>query len=165
MNLKKTIIITLDEFVYYFYSIKKELWESIAFENDLQLPEHFIMSWYDAHLEKREKLGREHPKLAPFFNEVENQFLEYLQSHKETIKVIPNHIDYLLQWNKLYKLIYCTNQKIEIIQEILKATNFPLVVDILVSSKQVLNARPEGDIYLKIARLLAIKADTITIID
>jgi len=165
MNLEKTLIITLDDFVYDFYSIKKEIWERVALENQLQLPEHFIMSWYDAHLEKREKLGREHPKLAPYFNDVESQFLTYLQTHKESIKVIPTHIEYLLQWNTLYKLIYCTNQKIEIIQEILKSTKFPLKTDILVSSKQVLNAKPEGDIYLKIARLLGIKANTLTIID
>jgi beta-phosphoglucomutase-like phosphatase (HAD superfamily) len=50
-------------------------------------------------------------------------------------------------------------------QDLLKSTNFPLDVDILVSSKQVLNAKPEGDIYLKIARLLGIKANTLTIID
>jgi len=50
-------------------------------------------------------------------------------------------------------------------QDLLISTKFPLEVDILVSSKQVLNAKPEGDIYLKIARLLGIKANTLTIID
>lgn len=165
MNLEKTLIITLDDFVYDFYSIKKDIWERIAQDNQLQLPEHFIMSWYDAHLEKREKLGREHPKLAPYFNEVESQFQTYLQSNKESIQFIPNHIEYLTQWSKIYKLVYCTNLKIDSMRDLLKSTEFPLEVDILVSSKQVLNAKPEGDIYLKIARLLGIKANTLTIID
>ncbi len=165
MTLEKTLIITLDDFVYDFYSIKKDLWERIAQDNKLHLPEHFIMSWYDAHLEKREKLGREHPQLAPYFNDVETQFQSYLQSNKESIKLIDNHIEHLSQWNKIYKLVYCTNLKVELMRDLLKSTKFPLDVDILVSSKQVLNAKPEGDIYLKIARLLGIKANTLTIID
>lgn len=165
MTLEKTLIITLDDFVYDFYSIKKDIWERIAQDNQLQLPEHFIMSWYDAHLEKREKLGREHPKLAPYFNEVESQFQTYLQLNKESIKFIPNHIEYLTQWSKIFKLVYCTNLKIDSMRDLLESTEFPLEVDILVSSKQVLNAKPEGDIYLKIARLLGIKANTLTIID
>jgi beta-phosphoglucomutase-like phosphatase (HAD superfamily) len=123
------------------------------------------MSWYDAHIEKQEKLGREHPKLAPFFSEVEEQFLTYLKTHKESIQFIPTHIEYLTQWNSMYKLIYCTNLRIDLMQEILQSTQFPLQTDILVSSRQVLNAKPEGDIYLKIARLLGIKANTLTIID
>jgi len=165
MNLEKTLIITLDDFVYDFYSVKKDIWERIALDNKIHLPEHFIMSWYDAHLEKREKLGREHPQLAPYFSDVETQFLTYLHSNKESLKLIDNHIEYLSQWNKIYKLVYCTNLKVELMQDLLKSTKFPLDVEILVSSKQVLNAKPEGDIYLKIARLLGIKANTLTIID
>lgn len=165
MTLEKTLIITLDDFVYDFYSIKKDIWERIAQDNQLQLPENFIMSWYDAHLEKREKLGREHPQLVLYFSEVESQFQIYLQSNKGSIKFISNHIEYLTQWSKIYKLVYCTNLKIEVMQDLLKSTMFPLDVEILVSSKQVLNAKPEGDIYLKIARILGIKANTLTIID
>lgn len=163
MTLRKTLIITLDDFIYDLFNCKKTIWNKIADEHKLEIPEHFIMAYYDAHLEKREKLGREYPNIALYFNEVESQFNQLIQSGD--LNIHQEHITYLKQWNEIYELIFCTNLKLEIMHKLLKDTNFPIDINILVSSKQVLNAKPEGDIYLKVARTLNVKANTLTVID
>ncbi len=163
MTLEKTLIITLDDFIYDLYRIKRQIWKNIEIKHNVVVPEHFIMAYYDAHLEKREKLGREHPKLAEFFNEVEIQFNHDIESGG--LKLNNENLTNLKQWDRLFKIIYCTNLKIETMNKLLISTNFPLPTSILLTSKQVLNAKPEGDLYLKVARLLNIKANSLIVID
>jgi HAD superfamily hydrolase (TIGR01509 family) len=163
MTLEKTLIITLDDFVYDMFKIKMSLWKEIEKENNIEVPDHFIMSYYDAHFEKREKIGREYPKIAKFYNEVESRFNSLIEAGELSLNKI--HIDYLKEWNKVYKIIYCTNLKPDQMQKLLVDSAFPLEIDTLLSTRQVLNAKPEGDIYLKVARLLKLKANTLIVID
>lgn len=160
---KKTLIITLDDFIYDLFSSKRLIWKKIANEHNLDIPEHFIMAYYDAHLEKREKLGREYPNIALYFNEVETLFNALIDAGD--LSVNQQHVTYLKQWNEIFNLIFCTNLKLEKMHKLLKDTNFPIAINILVSSKHVLNAKPEADIYLKIARTLNIKSNMLTVID
>lgn len=163
MTLRKTLIITLDDFIYDLYSIKESIWHQIEKEYNIVVPDHFIMAYYDAHLEKREKIGREYPKIAVHFNEVEMRFNEVIESGNLNLNL--EHINYLKQWNTIYNLVYCTNLLSDKMYTLLQKTHFPFEIDVIHSSKYVLNAKPEGDIYLKIARLLKIKANTLTVID
>lgn len=163
MTLKKTLIITLDDFVYDLYNCKKAIWKNVAKNHYLDISDHFIMAYYDAHLEKREKLGREYPNIAVYFNEVETEFIHLIESGN--LSMNQEHIIYLKQWNEIYNLIFCTNLKLETMHKLLADTNFPLNSHVLVSSKHVLNAKPEADIYLKVARSLNIKPNLLTVID
>jgi beta-phosphoglucomutase len=163
MNLEKTLIITLDDFVYDMFNIKMSLWKDIEKENNIEVPEHFIMSYYDAHFDKREKIGREYPRIAKFYDEVENRF--NIKINSSELPINKTHLEYLLEWSKIYKIIFCTNLKLDQMQKLLKNTNFPLEVKTLFSTKQVLNSKPEGDIYLKIARQLKLKTSSLVVID
>lgn len=163
MTLEKTLIITLDDFVFDLYKVKNQIWNQIERDFNIEVSDHFRMAYYDAHLEKREKLGREYPNILPYFNEVEKQFLDIIRSGEVQINI--EHLNYLTQWKNIYKLIFCTNLKIEHMQDLLNRLNLDLEITHLISTKQVLNAKPEGDVYLKIARLLNIKANTLTVID
>jgi beta-phosphoglucomutase-like phosphatase (HAD superfamily) len=163
MNLEKTLIITLDDFVFDMYKIKMSLWKDIEKENNIEVSDHFIMSYYDAHFEKREKIGREYPRIAKFYDEVENRFNKIIDSAE--LSMNKTHIEYLLEWNKIYKLIYCTNLKLDQMQNLLTTTAFPIEVKNLFSTRQVLNSKPEGDIYLKIARQLNLKTNSLVVID
>jgi beta-phosphoglucomutase-like phosphatase (HAD superfamily) len=163
MTLEKTLIITLDDFIFDMYKIKMSLWKDIEKENNIEVSDHFIMSYYDAHFEKREKIGREYPRIAKFYDEVEKRFNIIIDSSELSVNKI--HLEYLIEWSKVYKLIYCTNLKLDQIQKLLTNINFPLEVMTIFSTKQVLNAKPEGDIYLKIARLLKLKTNSLVVID
>jgi len=163
MTLEKTLIITLDDFIFDLYKIKNTIWNRIEKEYQIEVTDQFRMAYYDAHLEKREKLGREYPKIAPYFIEVENSFNEVIDNGH--VEINTEHLEYLKQWNNIYKLIYCTNLKLDRMNNLLKRFNLNIQINHLISTKQVLNAKPEGDIYLKVARLLNIKANTITVID
>ena len=67
MTLEKTLIITLDDFIFDLYKIKNTIWNRIENDYQIEVTDQFRMAYYDAHLEKREKLGREYPKIAPYF--------------------------------------------------------------------------------------------------
>ena len=163
MTLEKTLIITLDDFIFDLYKIKNTIWNRIENDYQIEVTDQFRMAYYDAHLEKREKLGREYPKIAPYFVEVEKLFNEIIDNGQ--VEINAEHLAYLIQWNNVYKLIYCTNLKLDRMNNLLTRLNLNIEVTHLISTKQVLNAKPEGDIYLKVARLLNIKANTITVID
>ncbi len=163
MTLEKTLIITLDDFIFNLYNIKDLIWDKIETTYQVEISDEFRMAYYDAHLEKKEKLGREYPKIASHFAEVETEFNRMIDEMK--IEVNQEHLNYLLEWNKIYRIIYCTNLKVERMRNLLEMLHFPLPVDHLISTKQVLNAKPEGDVYLKVARLLNIKANLLTVID
>ena len=104
-----------------------------------------------------------HDVIAPYFVEVEKLFNEIIDNGQ--VEINAEHLAYLIQWNNVYKLIYCTNLKLDRMNNLLTRLNLNIEVTHLISTKQVLNAKPEGDIYLKVARLLNIKANTITVID
>jgi len=163
MTLEKTLIITLDDFIFDLYKVKNTIWDEIETKYEVEVTEHFRMAYYDAHLEKREKLGREYPKIAPYFNEVEQLFNQTIDNAQ--VQINSEHFELLIQWSNVYQLIYCTNLKIERIKKLLDLFNIDYLNTHIVSSKQVLNSKPEGDIYLKVARLLNIKANTLTVID
>lgn len=163
MTLEKTLIITLDDFIFDLYKIKSLIWDRIETDYQIEISEQFRMAYYDAHLEKREKLGREYPKIAPYFNEVEQSFNEMID--KGNIQINSEHLTYLTQWAKVFQLIYCTNLKLDRMKNLLDQFNIEYANTHIVSAKQVLNSKPEGDIYLKVARLLNIKANTLTVID
>ena len=163
MNLEKTLIITLDDFIFDLYKTKNKIWDRIESEHQVEISEQFRMAYYDAHLEKREKLGREYPKIAPFFNEVELTFNEMIDNGK--VQINNEHLAYLIQWSRIYQLIYCTNLKLDRMKKLLDLFKIDYENTHIISAKQVLNSKPEGDIYLKVARLLNIKANTLTVID
>ena len=163
MNLEKTLIITLDDFIFNLYKVKDMIWDRIQNEHQIQISNEFRMAYYDAHLEKREKLGREYPRIALYFNELETEFNRIVD--EALVEINEEHLNYLKQWKQVYKIIYCTNLKLERMQSLLNKLGLTIEDSHLISAKQVLNAKPEGDMYLKVARLFNLKTNTLTVID
>ncbi len=163
MTLEKILIITIDDFIFNLYKIKDSIWEKIQNKYQISVSPEFRMAYYDAHLEKREKLGREYPNIAQYSIEVEEQFNQMIDQSQ--VQINQEHLNYVKQWSNIYKIIYCTNLKLDQMKKLINNSNLDLEINELISTKQVLNAKSEGDIYLKVARLLNIKANTITVID
>lgn len=163
MTLEKTLIITIDDFIFNLYKIKDSIWDKIQNKYQISVSPEFRMAYYDAHLEKREKLGREYPHIAQYFIEVEEQFNQMIDQSQ--VQIDQEHLNYVKEWSNIYKIIYCTNLKLDQMKKLINTSKLDLEINELISTKQVLNAKPEGDIYLKVARLLNIKANTITVID
>lgn len=163
MTLEKTLIITIDDFIFNLYKIKDSIWDKIQNKYQISVSPEFRMAYYDAHLEKREKLGREYPNIAQYFIEVEEQFNQMIDQSQ--VQIDQEHLNYVKEWSNIYKIIYCTNLKLDQMKKLINTSKLDLEINELISTKQVLNAKPEGDIYLKVARLLNIKANTITVID
>ena len=136
MTLEKTLIITLDDFIFDLYKIKNTIWNRIETDYQIEITDQFRMAYYDAHLEKREKLGREYPKIAIYFNEVETLFNEMIDNGQ--VEINTEHLTYLSQWKKIYKLIYCTNLKLDRMNNLLKRFNIDIEITHLISTKQVL---------------------------
>ena len=165
MTTKKTLVITLDDFIFEHYKIKQNIWKNIAKEQKLKLTDTFLMGHYDAHLDKREKLEREYRLIAPYVSEVEARYQKVVSSTLLEPAIKPDHLEKLYQWANDFDLYFITNHRIEQIKNLLEKARIELDVDHIYSSKQVLNAKPEADIYLKIARLQKIKPNTMIILD
>ncbi len=165
MTTKKTLVITLDDFIFEHYKIKQNIWKNIAKEHKLKLSDTFLMGHYDAHLEKREKLEREYRTIAPYVKEVDTRYQNVVSSSLLEPTFNKEHLDKLVQWAQDFDLYFITNHRIEQIKNLLEKAKIELDIDRIYSSKQVLNAKPEADIYLKLARLRNIKPNTMTILD
>ncbi|HCT63238.1 MAG TPA: hypothetical protein DIC19_03965 [Erysipelotrichaceae bacterium] len=165
MTTKKTLVITLDDFIFEHYKIKQNIWKKIAKEHKLKLSDTFLMGHYDAHLEKREKLEREYRLIAPYVQEVEARYQNVVSSTLLEPTVKSDHLDKIFKWADRFDLYFITNHRIEQIRNLLEKTKIELDAERIFSTKQVLNAKPEADIYLKLARLRNIKPNTMIILD
>jgi beta-phosphoglucomutase-like phosphatase (HAD superfamily) len=165
MTTKKTLVITLDDFIFEHYKIKQNIWKNIAKEHRLSLNDTFLMGHYDAHLEKREKLEREYKQLTPYVGEVNARYQKVVSSTLLEPTIKAEHLAKLHQWIAAFDVYFITNHRTEQIIQLLEKANIVLDHERIYSTKQVLNAKPEADIYLKVARLRNIKPNTMTILD
>jgi beta-phosphoglucomutase-like phosphatase (HAD superfamily) len=155
------LILNTDELLFDFYLKKQQLWKTLAKRENLDINDKFIMGLYDAHLEKQEKIAREYRSLAPFVHQVQTDFKTWLLSFNPSVEA--SRIAFIHTLEPVFTIIYVTNQSTELIQPCLQELG--LKYENLYSTKHVLNAKPEPDIYLKIARSLKIKANELVIVD
>lgn len=158
---QNTLILNTDELLFDFYTKKQQLWQQVSQRENIEVTDKFFMALYDAHLEKQEKIAREYRSLAPFMSEVNHSFHLWLQEF--TPKIDQATVDFVKSMERQYRIIWVTNQKLELAQKLL--SQFSFQYESLYSTKNVLNAKPEPDIYLKIARALKIKANELHIVD
>ena len=158
---KKILVLNPDELLFNFYLLKKQLWMNVCKQHHLEFNEAFFMGYYDAHLEKQEKIGREYRQFEPYFNEINQQFKDWLAS------TLPKMDDgghaTILQLESKFTIYFVTNLPLASMQTLLKA--YQLDQFELFSTKHVLNGKPEPDIYLKIARQKQIKTNEMFIVD
>lgn len=165
MTTKKTLVITLDDFIFEHYKTKQSIWKNIAKEHTLKLNDTFLMGHYDAHLEKREKLEREYKQLATHVHEVDARYQKVVSSSILMPDFNQENLAHLKQWEDMFNVYYITNHRKEQMLSLLQKINFEIDQDRLYSTKQVLNAKPEADVYLKLARSQNLKANTMIILD
>jgi len=155
------LILNTDELLFDFYTKKHQLWQTIAHREVLEVSDKFIMAIYDAHLEKQEKIAREYRTHALFMNEVNRDFQTWLKTYVP--QIAPAHYDFIKAMETQYRIIYVTNQQTDVMKSHLNTFDFNY--ENVFSTKNVLNAKPEPDVYLKIARHLNIKANELNIVD
>ena len=165
MTTKKTLVITLDDFIFEHFKIKQNIWINIAKEHELKLTDAFLMGHYDAHLEKREKLEREYRLIAPFVKEVDTRYQNVVSGTHLNPAINQAHHERLVQWSQDFELCFITNHRIDQMINLLDRANIEIDTERIYSTKQVLNSKPEADVYLKLARLRNIKPNSMVILD
>lgn len=165
MTTKKTLVITLDDFIFEHYKTKQSIWKNIAKEHKLKLSDTFLLGHYDAHLEKREKLEREYKQLTPHVQEVDVRYQKVISSTILKPDFNAENLERLKLWEAMFDVFYITNHRKEQMLSLMQMIDVEIDQERLYSTKQVLNAKPEADIYLKLARTQNIKPNTMFILD
>lgn len=165
MNSKQNIILSLDDLVLNLPKLKDKLWDEVLDRNKIETSLLFKELCFDANHEKIEKLSREYPRYAPYIDEVNISYEASILSFLENYQVEASIIQHLDTFSKDFDLSFLTNLSLDnhALQQILKQFNF--TPKAIFSTKEVLSAKPDADIYLKIARKFNIKPHKLITVD
>lgn len=165
MTSHNTLVLNIDEFVLKLPLLKKRLWLDLAQTHKLEISELFLMASFDANQEKQEKLMREYPHLAPFFEEINTRYNQERQVYLQNAHVSKELNSLFEDLKQPLNLVLCTNLSIDEIKNLPVLSEFKVPIQELFSTKEVFAGKPDADIYLKIARKLGIHASKLITID
>lgn len=160
-----TLVLNLDEFIFQLPKLKRALWEDSAKKHTLELSDLFLMTSFDANHEKQEKLMREYPKLAPYFDEVNTQYAEERLRYSQKATLNSELISLLSELSNKVNIVACTNLPLQDVVNHPLLENLPFHIHEIFSTKDVFSAKPDADIYLKIARKLKLPASKLITLD
>lgn len=165
MNAKQNLILSLDDLVLDLPKIKDALWIDICQKNDVATSQIFNELSFDANSEKIEKLSREYPRYAPFFEEVNTKYHSLVADHLKNFKIEEKILKLFEKFHHDFNVSFLTNLSISELEDsgILKQFNFEPTA--LFSTKEVLSAKPDAAIYLKIARKFNDKVQRLITVD
>lgn len=152
MSSQQILVINLDEFLLQLPMIKNKVWQDIAQIQGLEVTQTFLMATYDANIDKQERLMREYPKLAPYFETVQKRFEGIVQSKLDDFVPCLAHVETLASLNAKIDIALCSNLKRDDLNRMTWIHNLPFKLVGLYSTREVLAGKPDADIYLKIAR-------------
>lgn len=156
-----TIIVNLDDFVYDLYSVSKRLWQQQCAVSQLEFSEVFFMGFYDAHLDKQEKLLREYRAYQTLVDPIQDAFYTVLNSNKISADQASLALIKLL--SQTYSILLLSNLPMKHAETLVQSsllTTYPLF-----STKTVLNGKPDPDVFLKISRSLNVKSNELYVIE
>lgn len=165
MTSNYTLVLNIDEFVFKLPLLKKRLWQEIAQTLGLEITELFLMASFDANQEKQEKLMREYPHLALYFDEVNARYTQERKEFLQNAHISKDLKSVLSDLKQPLNLVLCTNLALEEVNSLPVLSEFNYPIQAIFSTKEVFAGKPDADIYLKIARKLGIHASKLITID
>lgn len=152
MKNRQPLVINLDDQIFEFYRLKQAIWKRLADTHGLPFNDTFFMASHDANPDKMEKLAREYPKLAPYFDQVESEYkaliLEGIGHHQPN----PVKLGLVKDLAEDYALVFSSNLSRGLLDRLETGNPLDLEHHGIFTTKEVLNGKPEPDLYLKIAR-------------
>jgi HAD superfamily hydrolase (TIGR01549 family) len=156
-----TLILNIDDFVYDLYSLNQNLWQHHCAFHQLAFSDVFFMGYYDAHLDKQEKLLREYrayQALVEPLQEAFNLTLKFETPHADS-----NSLNQIEQLSQHYSILLLSNLDMRQAESLVRSSQLSAYP--LYSTKTVLNGKPEPDVFLKIARSLNVKANELHVVE
>lgn len=165
MTHPQNLIINLDELILDLPGLKQKIWQDLADIHQFDITETFLLGSFDANSDKVEKLQREYPKQAPYFDIVQKRYEGMIEAKLKTLK--PNNIrlQELQTLAQAYQISLCSNLPRRLLDQLscLNELGFkPLHV---FSTREVMLSKPDPAIYLKIARTLQVLPNKLIIMD
>lgn len=137
-----------------------EQWQITANQHGISIPEGFFENILSAGYDHRNKVFYQYPHLAQLEKEVlDHHFKQPVQIHSEIFEVL----DYLKN-NHVKIAIVSDSPRKDILPKIEFLLN-KYDIHVLVCSNEVLNAKPDPNIYFKAAKLSKIKPGNTLVID
>lgn len=154
MNAQQILVISLDEFILRLPDMKNKLWNDLSQIHDLTTPDLFLMASFDANLDKLERLMREYPKHAPYFEVVQKRYDVFLQNQLDTLTLNPTRAQELLELSQMIEIVLVSNLRRKDLDRLSLLQSLPFTPKGIYTTKEVISGKPDADIYLKIARQL-----------
>ena len=137
-----------------------EQWQITANQHGISIPEGFFENILSAGYDHRNKVFYQYPHLAQLEKEVlDHHFKQPVQIHSDIFEVL----DYLKN-NHVKIAIVSDSPRKDILPKIEFLLN-KYDINVLVCSNEVLNAKPDPNIYFKAAKLSKIKPGNTLVID
>jgi len=165
MTHAQNLIINLDELLLDLPSLKQKIWQDLADIHNFEITETFLLASFDANSDKVEKLQREYPKHAPYFDTVQKRYEGMIDAKLNTLKPSALRLIELQRLAQEYAISLCSNLSRRQLEGLscLKELGFtPIYV---FSTKEVMLSKPDPAIYLKIARLLKELPNKLIVVD
>lgn len=165
MNSKQNLILSLDDLVLNLPQLKDSLWKNVLVKHQVEVHPLFNELSFDANSEKIEKLSREYPRFAPYFEEVNQSYKDQKLDYLKTIKINPQALNLFEKLAQDFDISFLTNLSLEEFERTNLLSHFNFKPKAVFSTKEVLNGKPDADIYLKIARIFNVKPQKLITID
>ncbi len=165
MTMKQNLILSLDDLVLDLPKIKDALWIEICKKNDVAVSQMFNELSFDANSEKIEKLSREYPRYAPFFEEVNEKYHTLVLDHLKNFKIDEQINKLFTKFTEDFNVSFLTNLSISELENSGILKQFTFEPTALFTTKEVLSGKPDADIYLKIARKFNDKVQRLITVD
>lgn len=165
MDSRNTLVINIDDLLYDFYKIRHGHWLTLAHQENLPFNETFFMVSHEANFDKIEKIGREYPKLEPYFNRIDSLVKAEIDALLPSVQPNPEKLTILRQLSQDYSLTLVSSLSRSQLSNLVSLREPGFDYNGLFSIKDVMSGKPDPDIYLRIARALDVKPNKLIIVD
>ncbi len=165
MNSKQNLILSLDDLVLDLPKLKDSIWHEILEKHEVEASQIFNELSFDANSEKIEKLSREYPRYAPFFEKVNEIYKSKVTAHLKDFKIEEKALKLFEKLSNDFDVSFLTNLSVSELEGSSVLNQFSFKPKEIFSTKEVLESKPDAAIYLKIARKFNDKVQRLITVD
>lgn len=165
MKNKQNLIISLDDLIFNLPTLKNSIWRDLTKIDNLDPSELFLNLSFDASFEKKERLGREYPAFAPYFDKVEEMYNQKVNDYILNYNLNSQDMLIIKKFSEDFAISILTNLSHHQLQKSNALSRLDFEINEVFSTKDVFSGKPEADIYLRIARKLNVKPSKLITVD